>query len=139
MNTWKLGIRSDAAQPVLLATAVSIMPFFGNSNELRAFNFFRERTSPTISKFSDPSFWNVTILQAAWSHLAVKHSLIATVSLHESLKDSLGLPVDAESFSIRQYNQAICYLTQGSVPSEVLLLSCLLFFAFEVCLNFSYQ
>jgi hypothetical protein len=120
------------AQGVPVAAALSITPSFGNSKELRAFNFFRERTAPTISKFSDPVFWNITIPRAAWSHPAVKHSLIATASLHESLKDSLGLPVDAASFPIQQYNQAIRYLTQASIPMEVLLLSSLIFFAFEV-------
>jgi hypothetical protein len=133
-NTWKLSIASDEAQPVPLVTAHSIMPFFGNSKELRAFSFFRERTGPNISKFSEPSFWNITITQAAWSHPAVKHSLIAVASLHESLKESLGLPVDLESFSVQQYNQAIRYLTQGTATTEVVLLSCLLFIAFEVCL-----
>lgn len=127
-DTWKLTCPSDCG-----ASHTSRYGFFhyglclaiARSYELSTFS--GEERLQLSRSFRIRLCWNVTIPQTAWWHPSVKHSLIATASLHESLKDSLGLSVDAASFPIQQYNQAIRYLTQASVPMEVLLLSCLLF------------
>lgn len=111
--------------------------------ERRSLKYFQDRTALELSGYFDAPFWNKLILQAAQSDHAIRHSLVAIASLHESLSLSYeaeavnpGGPGNKErSFSIQQYNQAINQLTLyrdgRPITLEVVLLACVLFICYE--------
>ena len=111
--------------------------------ERRSFKYFQDRTALELSGYFDAPFWNKLILQAAQSDHAIRHSLVAIASLHESLSLSYdaqatttGDPGNKErSFSIQQYNQAINQLVLHRdgrpIALEVVLLACILFICYE--------
>ena len=78
------------------------------------------------------------VLQASQVHPAVKYTLAALGSLHESLEIAYTTWLDdrarpAHIFSLQQYNKAVSILTtkDSSIPLEVLLISCVLFVCYE--------
>lgn len=86
-------------------------------------------------------FWQTSLLQVAISDLGLRHAVVALGSLHESVcrrDDLISSPEHVQrqrDFAFRQCNMAIRSLLQpiSRKPSDlVLLVSCILFMAFEI-------
>ncbi|KAE9375156.1 hypothetical protein N431DRAFT_334397 [Stipitochalara longipes BDJ] len=115
--------------------SISLVPFDCNEKERRAFAFFCERTAKCFrSEFS--SFY---LLRAAHEQPAIRHAVIALGGVHETFgldKERLNGMGPTDPFSERQYSKAIMLLLNSSKvpstqPTEVFLISCLLFACFE--------
>ncbi|CEL01302.1 hypothetical protein ASPCAL00888 [Aspergillus calidoustus] len=125
----------------------------GNARETRAFQFFYERTVPSLSGYCGSEFWNRLVLQVSQHEKSVWHALIALGSLHENFENDQRIPGlwfsrrGYDDFAVREYLLAIRALigprrtldhgTSGSSPAEpltvdVYLISCILFACFEV-------
>ncbi|KAL3439771.1 hypothetical protein BJX65DRAFT_71810 [Aspergillus insuetus] len=136
--------------PPLIATPSSGR---GDAQETRAFQFFYERTVPSLSGYCGSAFWNRLVLQVSQHEKSVWHALIALGSLHENFENDQRIPGlwfsrrGYDDFAVREYLLAIRALigptrslkqgTRGSSPAEpltvdVYLISCILFACFEV-------
>lgn len=107
----------------------------GNEKERRAFAFFCERTAKCFrSEFS-----SLYLLQAANEEPAIRHAVIALGGIHELCgidKGRLNGVSPTDPFSVRQYGKAITLLLNSTkmsskYPTEVFLISCILFACFE--------
>jgi len=115
--------------------SVGFAPFQGNEKERRAFAFFCERTA----KCFQSEFSSLYLLRAAIEEPAIRHALIALGGIHERCgldKERLnGIP-PTDPFSELQYGKAISLLLHSTKmsskhPTEVFLISCILFACFE--------
>jgi hypothetical protein len=125
----------------------------GDARETRAFQFFYERTIPSLSGYCGSEFWNRLVLQVSQHEKSVWHALIALGSLHENFENDQQVPglwfsrSGYDDFAVREYLLAIRALIgpkkrleqeiKGSSPAEpltvdVYLISCILFACFEV-------
>jgi hypothetical protein len=108
---------------------------FEDGGERRAFQYFRERTGPELSRFYDESFWNNLVPQASHSQRAIKHCLVAISSFHEKL-ESIQPTSDASfqrEYSLTQYGKAMQLLRRApsTLSVEETLINCILFVWFE--------
>ncbi|KAL4937820.1 hypothetical protein BDV06DRAFT_215607 [Aspergillus oleicola] len=127
----------------------------GTEREKRSFQFFYERTVPSLAGYCGSGFWNRLVLQVSQHEKAVWHALIALGSLHENFENDKMIPGlwfsrrGWDSFAVREYLFAIRALlgapgsnegsnpNQGAMwsanlPVDVCLISCILFACFEV-------
>lgn len=131
----------------------------GTPNEIRALEFFHDRTAPGLSSYFDADFWTRLVLQISHTEPAIKHAMVAVGSLHQQrelgivpvpmlrsivVRDPLALTVPVtkhatnhnDPFALTQYNKAIVHLSQRlkdpAVGTEIALLACILF----VCVEF---
>ncbi|KAL3462739.1 hypothetical protein BJX64DRAFT_299316 [Aspergillus heterothallicus] len=128
----------------------------GNVQESRAFQYFYERTVPSLSGYYGSEFWNRFVLQVSQHEKSVWHALIALGSLHENFENDRRVPglwfsrKGHDDFAVREYVLAIRALlgarrlngtgTQGNEESlarvkltvDVYLISCILFTCFEI-------
>ncbi|KAL4949227.1 hypothetical protein BDW69DRAFT_198257 [Aspergillus filifer] len=127
----------------------------GTARERRSFQFFYERTVPSLAGFTGSDFWNRLVLQVSQHEKAVWHALIALGSLHENFENDSLVPGlwfsrrGSDYFAVKEYLVAIRALLRGSewregggkgqrgmwaanLPVDVCLISCLLFACFEV-------
>ncbi|KAL4793034.1 hypothetical protein BDV19DRAFT_380354 [Aspergillus venezuelensis] len=119
--------------------------------ERRSFQFFYERTVPSLSGYTGSDFWNRLVLQVSQREKPVWHALIALGSLHENFEGDRVVPGlwlrrrGWDCFALKEYLCAIRALLGGeeggkgygggwskSVPVDVCLISCILFACFEV-------
>ncbi|BCS23764.1 uncharacterized protein APUU_40208S [Aspergillus puulaauensis] len=123
------------------------MPSSGNARESRSFQYFYERTVPSLAGYCGSEFWNRLVLQVGQHEKSVWHALIALGSLHENFENDQQIPGlrfsrrGQDSFAVQEYNFAIRALLGRSNPAGVLpanlavdvcLISCVLFACFEV-------
>jgi hypothetical protein len=104
---------------------------FEDGGERHAFQYFRERTGPELSRFYDESFWNNLVPQASHSQWAIKHCLITISSFHEKL-ESIQPTSDASyqrEYSLTQYGKARQLLRRApsTLSVEETLINCILF------------
>ncbi len=106
--------------------------------ERRSFQYFRERTAPELqcdkTVCSGSPFWDGFVLRASYHQQVVRHAAAAIGSFHESLDLGPGSQaLTARGFAFEQYNKAISVLTKsnGSLPTEDVLVACILFTWFE--------
>lgn len=132
----------------------SALGFSENSRETRCFQYFYERTAPSLTGISGSIFWNIFVLQLSQREKSVWHAIIALGSLHENFvqkEQSLAgldfLRRQQDAFTIHEYSTAIRALLKpsgktddniaaagfGNVTIDVCLISCILFTCFEVC------
>lgn len=101
----------------------------------RALTYYRERVAPTLACFAIEAqdFFNVTVPQASHSQPVIKHMVIAIASLQEAIESSPSEMAQCRVIFGRHYSNAVAELTQrdGPPPTEVVLISCLLFLACE--------
>ncbi|KIX04581.1 uncharacterized protein Z518_05451 [Rhinocladiella mackenziei CBS 650.93] len=110
---------------------LALVPTFGTEEEQQAFQFFLEKTADLISVYSQPYFWTVLLPQATWHQPAIKHSIIALASLHQFLTSEGPSAVRANHSFMFHYNTAIHTLVSGKPPIDVVLASCVIFWALE--------
>lgn len=112
-----------------------------NRDELRALQWFRERTVKSLAGYHDLDFWSHAILRLSYSHGALQHFLIAISSLDElgrlgSRCAPFATPQSLYSFSLEQYGKAIRGVLQNSPPMSIDLIASTIFcFILEVWLG----
>ncbi|KAG9228991.1 hypothetical protein BJ875DRAFT_434393 [Amylocarpus encephaloides] len=122
--------------PVVIECPISTT-IVGTSQELRAFDFFRQRTVPQLCGLFGSNFWNYIILQASHHEDAIKHAAIALGSLHEQFENGHLTVQDGcqSSFAVQQYTSAIRHLVEPSDGKkshvDVALSTCVLFVCLE--------
>ncbi|CZR56121.1 uncharacterized protein PAC_06009 [Phialocephala subalpina] len=128
-----LNIRFYVPRPQDLS--VDLVPFRGNEKERRAFAFFCERTA----KCFQSEFSTFYLPQAANEEPAIRHAIIALGGIHEFCgldEERLNGISPTDPFSERQYGKAISLLLNSTNmsskhPTEVYLITCILFACFE--------
>lgn len=112
----------------------------GSMQEQQLFDFFRCKSIADLAGFSGTGLWGLALQvmheEPALRHAAISLAALQQVAQNESMSDTdriLG-----REFALRQCNQAIRYLahyisknSNGSGSTDIVLVSCLLFFAFE--------
>jgi hypothetical protein len=101
--------------------------------ELRALQFYEDKTAPTLANYCSPQFWKVTVPSAARVHPSIKHITIAIAELHASIEDLTDETGLSRLRFMQHYSKAVTLITQGpnTLPTEVVLICCLLFSACE--------
>ena len=112
------------------SNAPSTSPF-QTPEEARSFQFFMRKSADLISIYSQRHFWTFIIPQATHQHTAVKHSVLALSILHESLARTDGLTEEDNGRLFHHYNTAIRALTQSQPTTDVVLITCILFWTVE--------
>lgn len=133
-----------------LSSPPALMRSSGNARESRSFQYFYERTVPSLAGYCGSEFWNRLVLQVSQHEKSVWHALIALGSLHENFENDQQIPGlrfsrrGQDSFAVQEYNFAIRALLGRSNPVgmlpanlavDVCLISCILFACFEVSLG----
>ena len=132
------GKKSDRAQSqertLVIRESASSAPStspFQTPEEVRSFHFYVSKTADLISIYSQRHFWTTIIPQASHEHTSVKHSVLALSILHESLARTDGLTEDDNSRLFHHYNTAIRALTQSQPTTDIVLITCILFWTVE--------
>lgn len=111
---------------------LSLIPSFGTEDEYRSFQFYLEKTSSLISVYSQPYLWTVLLPQATSHQPAIKHSILALATLHQSLTSSDPIVAARENHAfMSHYNLAIRALVTDKPPVDVVLTTCVIFWALE--------
>ncbi|KAI1616580.1 hypothetical protein EDD36DRAFT_461458 [Exophiala viscosa] len=110
---------------------LALNPSFGTEEEYRSFQFFLEKTADLISIYSQPYLWTVLLPQATWHQPAIKHSIIALANLHQSLSTTGTISSRANHSFIYHYNNAIRALLTDRPAVDVVLATCVIFWALE--------
>ncbi|RMZ87686.1 hypothetical protein DV736_g5086, partial [Chaetothyriales sp. CBS 134916] len=104
---------------------------FTTPEDQRAFAYFTRNTSLLISVYSHLPFWRIVLPQATQQHAAVKHSVLALAVLHRSLADDGFLSDENHERMLDHYSTAIRAITKGQPSIDVVLMTCVLFWAVE--------
>ncbi|KAF7627779.1 hypothetical protein AFLA_003152 [Aspergillus flavus NRRL3357] len=122
----------------------------GSTRETRSFQFFYERTVPSLAGLCGSEFWSGLVLRVSQHETAVYHALIALGSLHENFENGHWLTRRGiDTFAVQQYVSAIRALLGSSDSSpcvspgqsagsprsltlDVCLISCILFVFIEI-------
>jgi hypothetical protein len=112
------------------SAAPSTSPF-QNPADARSFQFYVCKTADLISLYSQRHFWSTIIPQATHQHTSVKHSVLALSILHHSLSRTDGLTEDDNRRMFHHYNSAIRVLTQSQPTTDIVLITCILFWTVE--------
>ena len=89
------------------------------------------KTADLISVYSQHHFWAVIVPQATHRHDSIKHSVLALSVLHESLSQLGQLPIDQNKRLLHHYNEAIRAVTRSQPTTDVVLMTCVLFWTIE--------
>jgi hypothetical protein len=115
-----------------------------SEEDKRTFEFFRSETAPMLSGYFDVDFWNHFLLQFSHINPTIWHSVLAVGAFHEQRllrEDGNGQQLDLarRRYALQHYNQAVGHLagnlSTGKEPTEVVLVSCLLFIFIEALLG----
>lgn len=125
-------------QPVTkMARFVTTLPVHYQSQEVRAFQFFYERTLPQLATFIHDDFWHVTALQISSSQQGIWHSVVAFSAYHELYLSGTRKTIEREdSFALRHYNLSIKEVlgpNQTTSDAHIHIVSCIMFICIEVC------
>ncbi|RMZ85880.1 hypothetical protein DV737_g372, partial [Chaetothyriales sp. CBS 132003] len=104
---------------------------FITPDDQQAFAYFTRNTSLLISVYSHQPFWRIVLPQATQQHAAVKHSVLALAVLHRSLADDGFLSDENNDRMLDHYSEAIRAITQGQPSIDIVLMTCVLFWAIE--------
>ena len=123
-----------------LPPALINFPESTNLTALRSYRYFQDWTSPDlVSGEHDSAFWKALVLQVAYTEPAIRHSIAALGSLHESLDFAYSAPGvnGGRSLRIQAFNhhqQALSILKDQDqrLSKEIILISCVLFVSFLV-------
>ena len=111
---------------------LALAPSFGTDEDYRSFQFFLEKTSSLISVYSQPYLWTVLLPQASFRQPAIKHSILALATLHQSLTNLESTVAARENQAfMSHYNLAIRALVTDKPPVDVVLSTCVIFWALE--------
>jgi hypothetical protein len=111
-------------------TAPTASPF-KSPDETHSFEFYMRKTADLISIYSHRHFWTIIVPQATHRHTAVKHSLLALSILHESLAQFDTLKEELHTQLFDHYNKAIRAFTHSHPPTDIVLITCILFWTVE--------
>jgi hypothetical protein len=114
--------------PSLLPTA--------DTREHRSLEYFRTRTVPELAGSFNSELWSRFILQTAQHEPAIRHAITALGSLHEHFESAEDVQATNSDFALQQYGKAMQCVVKAPAPfaglsTDVALISCLLFTAFE--------
>ncbi|KAF9882758.1 hypothetical protein FE257_005306 [Aspergillus nanangensis] len=127
-----------------------ILRISGTERENRSFQFFYERTVPSLAGYCGSEFWNRLVLQVSQHEKSVWHALIALGSLHENFENDQQITgfwftrQGQDKFAVQEYVTAIrALLGPSQIPTrdalqtssltvDVCLISCILFVCFEI-------
>ncbi|PWY65709.1 hypothetical protein BO70DRAFT_346232 [Aspergillus heteromorphus CBS 117.55] len=125
----------------------------GSEREIRSFQFFYERTVPSLAGYCGSEFWSRLVLQVSQHEKPVWHAIVALGAKHETFER---MPVLSfkhsvhDTFALKEYLMAIRALlgpmdrssfdssvqsandTSGTLTVDVCLISCILFICFEI-------
>lgn len=124
--------RKDAHSSSLTLTRIAGTS--ATSQEVRALQFFVERTAVQFGTFVSNDSWSNRVLQLAHSSTCIRHALVALSSYHERYwsRDIGGETI----YGLQQYNLAISELVKAGAekPSflHIQLVSCTIFICIEV-------
>lgn len=123
---------SGVSTPSLTLTRIAESS--ATSQEVRALQFFVERTAVQFGTFVPDDLWSSRVLQLAHSNICIRHALVALSSYHERYWSR---DVGGETpYGLRQYNLAIKELVRSGAdrPSyvHIQLVSCTIFICIEV-------
>lgn len=112
------------------------MPSFDTSDQVRAFEWYRQRSVKMLSGELGTGFWGNVIIKASVSEPAVRHALLAVSALHETVEARDGRDVyPSRRLAYSEYGKAIACLRSWSSrsyqSSALPLLVCVLFVCFE--------
>ena len=119
----------------------SPVPELNTPNEMRAFDFFKSRSSALLGGITlkGDEFWSGIVIRLAVTEPAVRHAVLALSSLHESVceGDDWGVRKSGGNFAFQEYGKAITAMREynmggGREPAAIPLLVCVLF----VCIEF---
>ncbi|KAE8363556.1 hypothetical protein BDV27DRAFT_158720 [Aspergillus caelatus] len=109
--------------------------------EQTCFDWFMSKTTTKFAGVFASLFWETLVFQASAQEPAVRHAVVALSAAHRSNLSSESMPamygMDAERFTLLQYNKAIHHLrgvtTCGSSKNalRVTLITCMLFVTLE--------
>ena len=105
-------------------------------NELRALEFWSQKTVPILTTFASVShFWRNTIIQASLSSDAIRSAIIAAASLQEVVQHRITDQFSSTPSRLytKHYAKAINTLTQAerALDPAVVLITCLIFLVCE--------
>lgn len=139
--------------PVVLLPSIQSL---GTEQETRSFQFFYERTIPSLAGYCGSEFWSGLVLQVSQNEKSVRHALVALGSLHENFEKDQQIPgfwftrPGDDRFALQEYVLAIKTLLgssrssplaapshhtagiPGTLTVDVCLVSCILFVFIEV-------
>ncbi|KHN94345.1 C6 zinc finger domain protein [Metarhizium album ARSEF 1941] len=115
-------------------TLTRIAASSSTTQEVRALQFFVERTAVQFGTFVPDDLWSSRVLQLAHSNTCIRHALVALSSYHERYWSH---DVGGETpYGLRQYNLAISELVKSGAerPSylHIQLVSCTIFICIEI-------
>lgn len=128
-----------------------VLKLSGSERENRCFQFFYERTVPSLAGYCGSEFWSRFVLQVSQHEKSIWHALIALGSLHENFENDQQIPglwlsrYGQDNFALQEYVTAIRALLpptdshslentdSSKLTVDVFLISCMLFACFEVC------
>lgn len=115
---------------------ITTLPGHYQPQEVRAFQFFNERTLAQLAVFVDNDFWNSTVPRIANSERGIWHSVVALSAYHESyLSSTQPVHEHQDKFALRHYNLSIKGIlgpNQMATNAHVHVISCILFICIEV-------
>jgi hypothetical protein len=95
---------------------------YASFEEQRAFKHFIEVCVPIVIQYSDAEVWGLSIPQAAWSHPAIKHSLIAVALVNETMAIKRRRPkYGHDRRALYHVNIAIRELTREAPSTEIVI------------------
>lgn len=123
----------------------SPVPELSTPNEIRAFDFFRSRSSALLGGITlkGEEFWSGIVLKLAVTEPAVRHAVLALSSLHESVcgGDDWAVRKSGGNFAFQEYGKAITAMRELDLagrqePAAIPLLVCVLFICIEFLMKY---
>lgn len=126
----------DPPPTTKLAQFVTVLPVHYQSQEVRAFQYFHERTLVQLATLMPDDFWNETVLQMSNSEQGIWHSIVALSAYHELyLTGARSRHERQDSFALRHYNLSIKSILgpqRTSTDAHIHVASCIMFICIEV-------
>lgn len=133
-------LSAKRGQSSRLGLSLSPSPEFESAAEVRAFDYYRNRSAPTLGSLVDADFWSGSVLRFCLTEPAVRHAVLALSSLHEYInsKGEMGHEI-GRNFAFHEYGKAMVEMRQwnprGEEPAAIPLLVCVLFTCIEFLLD----
>ena len=105
-----------------------------DQDERRSFSYYRDRTLQHLNSFSEYRFWDRLVVQASYSHEAVRRMVVSIGALNEAVDQTD--PDESRrlhTMALEQYSRALEQTVSrlDKIPPEQLLIAALMFCFFE--------
>jgi hypothetical protein len=105
------------------------------------FAFFKQHTLEYFVGLLDREL-RPLMLRVVEQNDALYHAALAVASMHKTIvsRRKLNMKLDDDQYAVKQYTKALRFLSpdpsnNATTPIEVVLIACLLFISFEVCIT----